>query len=208
MFTTLTIAMTLSGVAAVELPATKAEASRPAIVQLAARREQFFSVELAEPPKKKVFGNPKGSNGPAPFGNGKGSNAKPTGYSTGKPQGYTTGTPSTAPAGYANGVGSNKPVGYPTGAPQGYTGTPSSGPTGYGNGVGSNGKPTGYPTGKPQGYATGGAPTIGPAPQGYATGQGYQGNQGVIQPPPGNDAPPNNGQLNLDRLKQLEEKKG
>jgi hypothetical protein len=119
MFTALTIAMTLSGAVALETPAIKTEAGRPALVELAAnfgkgnissgnrntgnRERRFgkrfdnggpgiFGANLAEPPGgNKPFGNAKGSNAPAPFGNGVGSNGKPTGYPTGAPQGYATG---------------------------------------------------------------------------------------------------------------------
>ena len=278
MFTTLAIAMTLSGAAAVELPSTKAEASSgagPACGEAASfgkgnireRQEQaplrqalrqrrprhLSAANLAEPPGGKsvsamaraatarrlsltarvaTAATRPSATASAATASRLATRRRAAGLRHRDPvdcagrlrqrrrqqqaerlpdrwrPGLRHGTPSTAPAVYGNGVGSNKPSGYPTGAPQGYaTGTPSTAPAIYGNGVGSN-KPSGYSTGAPQGYANGGAPTIGNAPQGYGTGQGNAGGQGVIQPPPGNAAPPNNGQLNLDRLKELEQKKG
>jgi hypothetical protein len=103
MFTALTIVMTLSGTVTVETPALSKEASRPALVQLAANATIGGG-------GKKEFGNAKGSN-PAQPVYGKGSNGKPTGYPTiGAQQGYGNGVPS-----------NGKPAGYPTiGAPQGY----------------------------------------------------------------------------------------
>jgi hypothetical protein len=216
MFTTLTIAMTLTGAVPVEVPSIKANLDRPAVVQVAAadefssqRRDRRFGqgkissgerergrIGNAVQRVRKAFDNGGpgifGANlaappgGNKPFGNGKGSNQQVFGNGTGS-NAPAFGNGKGSNVGFGNGVGSNAPA--------------------FGNGVGSNNPPpvgykAGVPAGNaaPQGYATG-------APQGYATGappkghgQGYQGNNtgGQVQPDkqePGQTVPPpgNNG---------------
>jgi hypothetical protein len=183
MFTTLTIAMTLSGAVAFETPSVKAGADRPALIQVAAKGG-FGKGNISRGNRQSGFGtgNISGGNsgGNKPFGNAKGSNG-------GNGFGHL-------PPGNGYFGGGKPPKQLPVlGAPQG-------------NGYGANnsGKPPKQEPGiivPPQGNGYG-------ANKGYGNGLGNQGGGGVVQPAGNGAPPPNNGQLNLDQLKQIEQQKG
>jgi hypothetical protein len=99
MFTTLTVAMTLSGAVAVETPARFTEATRPPLVQLASK--------FSGGNKLNSYGHGKGGKSAKPvhYSIGKHGGGKPTGYGYG-------GTGYGKPTGYGySGAGYGKPTG-------------------------------------------------------------------------------------------------
>jgi hypothetical protein len=185
MFTTLTIAMSLTGAVPVEAPSIKANLDRPAVVQIAAADE--FSSQRRD--RNRRFGQ-----GNISSGKNKGAERK-LGDGLRRVGGRIReiandgkgliGVELAAPPGgnkpFGNGKGSNQQVfGNAKGSNAPAFGNGKGSNVGFGNGVGSNAPPpvgykVGVPAGNaaPQGYATG-------APQGYGTGQGIgaQGPQG------------------------------
>jgi hypothetical protein len=228
MFTTLTIAMTLSGAVAFETPSVKAGADRPALIQVAAKGG-FGKGNISRGNRQSGFGtgNISGGNsgGNKPFGNAKGSNGG-NGFGHLPPgNGYFGGgkPPKQLPVlGAPQGNGNNYGGGNYGKPPKQEPGIIVA-PQGNGYGAHNYGKPTTskqdlpgiISQGNGNNYGTGnyGKPPKQELPQGYANGPSpfkpLEPNKGpVIQPPPGNPPANNNGISLKEQIRQVEQNKG
>jgi hypothetical protein len=186
MFTTLTIAMSLTGAVPVEAPSIKANLDRPAVVQIAAADE--FSSQRRDRNRRFGQGNissGKNKGAERKLGDGLrrvGSRIREIANDGKGLIGVELAAPPGGNKPFGNGKGSNQQVfGNAKGSNAPAFGNGKGSNVGFGNGVGSNAPPpvgykVGVPAGNaaPQGYSTG-------APQGYATGHGNKGYAGQGQ---------------------------